>query len=102
MAIPLCPREVRPMTVQLADRLFNDHPRVQLDGFLLYGIVKGDVRTNHGWAEAYPFDTPPAPPTDASAFSALWRGYVAGFRLHSDGRLELIGYDYFVSRGTWQ
>jgi hypothetical protein len=90
------------MTVQIADRLFNDHPRVQLDGFQLYGIIKGDIRTNHGWGEKYSFGTPPAPPADAPVCSALWRKYVGSFRLHSDGRLELISYDYMASRGKWQ
>jgi hypothetical protein len=87
------------MTVQLSDKLLNDHPRVRLNGLSVYGIVSGDIRTNHGWGEPYVFPTLPTPPVDAERCSALWRGYIANFRLYPDGRLQLIGYDYPFSQG---
>ena len=87
------------MTAQIPDKLVNDHPRVKLDGLHLYGVGRGDVRTRYGWGDRYDFATPPAPPADVPRCSALWRGYVATFRLHPDGRLELVGYDYMLSSG---
>jgi hypothetical protein len=96
------PEEVEgDVTVQMADRLVNDHPRVKLDGFHPYRVIRGDIHARHGWGEPYPFATPPAPP-DKSRCSALWRGYVATFRLHPDGSLELVGYEYMRSVGKWE
>jgi hypothetical protein len=89
------------VTVQLSDRLGNDHPRVKLDGLRLYGVIRGDILARFGWGEPYPFAVPPAPP-GAGRCSLLWRGYIATFRLHPDGVLELVGYDYMMSPGEWR
>jgi len=82
------------MTAQVPDRLVNDHPRVKFRRLHLYGIIQGDVRSNHGWGERYRFAKPPDPPKDRRTCTALWRGYVATFRLDAHGELELVSYRY--------
>jgi hypothetical protein len=83
-----------PMTAQIADRLINKHPRVMLRGLQLYGVTRGDISANNGWGERYKFANPPRPPEGISPCSALWRGYIATFRLDQVGELELISYRY--------
>lgn len=82
------------MTAQVPDRLMNKHPRVKLRGMHLYGVVRGDIRTNSGWGQRYEFTKPPTPTKDVPRCSALWRGYTATFRLDSEGELELVSYRY--------
>ena len=87
------------MTIQAPDDLVNDHPRVNLDGLALYRVIQGDISANYGWGSPYPFSTPPSPP-NTERCSALWRGYVATFRLHEQGSLELVSYCYQGGRTT--
>ncbi len=44
----------------------------------------------------------PVPPNEVDGMcSALWRGYIASLKLHADGRLELLRYEYpFTIRGA--
>jgi hypothetical protein len=85
------------MTAQAPDALINNHPRVKLRGLHLYRIIRGDTRANHGWGERYIFTKTPQPPKDVPRCSALWRGYIARFRLDEEGRLELVSYRYPLS-----
>jgi len=82
------------MTAQVPDRLMNKHPRVQLRGMQLYGVIRGNIRANSGWGQRYEFTRPPTPPKDVPRCSALWRGYTATFRLDSEGELSLVSYSY--------
>lgn len=84
------------MTTQFSENLLNDHPRVTLEDLRPYAVIRGDPRSNSGWGEPYLFATPPTPPADRSSLSALHRGYIATFRLHPDGQLELLSYDYLL------
>jgi hypothetical protein len=85
------------MTAQASDILINEHPRVALLGLHLYGIIRNDIRSNHGWGDRYVFTLPPNPPEDAIRCSALWRGYTATFRLDESGSLTLVSYRYPLS-----
>jgi hypothetical protein len=88
------------MTAQKPDRLLNEHTKVKLDELYLFGVIRGDIRANHGWGERYIFATEPTPPTDAATISFLWRKYIATFRLTPTGELELVKYDYpLANRG---
>lgn len=82
------------MTAQLPDHLESLHRGCDLTGLHLHGVCCGDPTTNHGWGEPYVFARPPRPPAEAGRCSALWRGYVASFRLYPDGRLALVRYTY--------
>ena len=67
------------MTAQASDRLVNEHPDVDLDGLLLYRVSAG---------------LPEPPKINSSAASSnLWRGYIATFRLNSNGTFELLNYE---------
>lgn len=73
------------MTAHIADVLLNGHPRVHLNGLHVYGVICGDVHANFGWGEErYRFADP--------GCARLWEGRVATYRLHVDGRLELVSY----------
>ena len=85
------------MTAQAADNLINDHPAVDFGGLHLHGIIRGNIHSNNGWGEPYRFTNPADPPKDVPRCSALWRGYVATFRLATDGQLELLEYSYPLS-----
>lgn len=82
------------MTAQMPDVLESLHRGCDLAGLALYGVACGDPTTNHGWGEPYVFQRQPRPPADAATCTALWRGYVASFRLYPDGRLALVRYTY--------
>lgn len=85
------------MTVQAPDRLILECPAIELGELHLYGIATGDIRLFPGWGTKYAFTNQPLVPPGAVC-SALWRGYVATFCLRADGRLELIRYDYPLSK----
>ena len=82
------------MTAQMPDELDNQCPALDLNGLDLYGIVRGDITTNHGWGEPYVFRCPPGRADSGSVCSALWRGHIAKFRIDADGRVMLVGYAY--------
>ena len=81
------------MTDQISDKLSVEFPGLSLDDWRLYGVITGDPTQNYGWGEPYPFRTKPSPPKNPPC-SALWRGYVASYRLTLDGHLCLTGYEY--------
>jgi hypothetical protein len=87
------------MTAQMPDQLINKHPRVNLRGLNLYGVIRGDVRSNSGWGKPYEFSRTPHARKDTPRCSANWRGYVAVFQLHAAGYLELVYYRYPLSLG---
>ena len=85
------------MTEQMSDVLLCDFDDVDLDGLRLYGVIRGDILSNHGWGEPYPFNRQPNPPKSPMC-SALWRGFVSTYVLKSDGRLYLVSYTYTFSK----
>jgi hypothetical protein len=82
------------MTAQAPDALINEHPRVRLHGLHLYGVVRGDITTNHGWGDSYVFATQPAPDELPVRATHLMKGYTARFRLGFDGGIVLEDYQY--------
>lgn len=75
------------MTGHVPDHLINDHPRVDLSGLHPYSVICGDVHANYGWGDGhYQFVHP--------ACSAMWKGLTATYRLHADGQLELISFEF--------
>ena len=81
------------MTTQSPEKLINDCPDIDFGQLKLYGIVTGDVVDPYQNGK-YPLENPPDPPGDQKTFSALWRGYIAHYRLDHDGRLTLESYTY--------
>ena len=66
------------MTAQSPDRLVNEHPEVDLGGLLLYHVSA---------------DLPEAPKFNLNVRATnLWRGYIANYRLNSNGTLELLSF----------
>jgi hypothetical protein len=66
-------------------------------------ILINDSDVDFGWLKPYfvrredktdAFPVPPILPESSPRCSALWRGYVANMRLHSDYRLELERFDF--------
>lgn len=90
------------MTVQAPEKLVNEHPRVDLSGLSLYGVIRGDCRSNHGYGDGNAFMTRPSPPADATVCTALWRGYIATFVLQADGRLRLECFEYPLDIENWR
>lgn len=82
------------MTAQSPDKLDNAYPDIDFGPLKLYRVVTGDIQSNSGWGEPYPFSSPPTLPGDQRSFSSLWRGYVSHFRLSADGTLTLLSYTY--------
>jgi hypothetical protein len=70
------------VTDQVPERILNEHPRLDFTNYSLY-FVNGT-------------ELPVAPKNAGEAMrcTALWRGYVATFRLTGDGRLVLTHYEY--------
>ena len=81
------------MTAQIPDQLINECSDVNLAGLFLYAIITEDIQSNHGWGISYPFKHKPKPPKTGGG-SANHRGYVATFRLTSEGQLILVSYNY--------
>lgn len=82
------------MTAQASDLLDNRYAGVDLGELALYEVVTGDIHTNHGWGNPYPYQNQPSIPKDNKVCSALWRGFVAEFTLASDGSLTLDAYRF--------
>jgi hypothetical protein len=64
----------------------------------LYGIVVGDLDDPKS-RTSYAFTSTREPPK-TTMFSALWRGYVATYRLTADGTLVLERREYPLAKGT--
>jgi hypothetical protein len=72
-------------------------------------ILVNDSDVELGWLKPFfvrrvdkcdAFPISPVLPETSSRCSALWRGYVANMRLHSDYRLELVHFDFPFSGGS--
>lgn len=76
------------MTAQMPDKLeirlhnFN-YRNPFLYGFL-YGIIVGDINSNHSWGEPYPFQTSAAPPKELVS-TDLHKGYISCYVLTEQG-----------------
>jgi len=82
------------MTAQAPDQIENHAANVDFGELALYGIIRGDVTTNHGWGDRYTFETNPTFPDDNKTCSALWRGYIAEFTLAANGTITLDAYRF--------
>jgi hypothetical protein len=82
------------MTAQEPERLLNELPGFDVRGLELFGVVRGDIETNHGWGDRIIFQTRPRDPEPRYTCSSLWRGNIATYRLGPNGRLTLISYEY--------
>lgn len=80
------------MTVQVSDELINERPSVNFDGLHVYGVIRGNPETNHGWGEKYEFRRKPI--EHKGGTSACWRGHISTYKLCEDSQLKLIGYRY--------
>jgi hypothetical protein len=80
------------MTTQASDALINEHTEIDFGDLHPYGISIGDIQSNHGWGEPYPFKNLPTPSNERISF--LWRGYISVYKLNSDGQLILEEYAY--------
>ncbi|PRQ04876.1 hypothetical protein [Enhygromyxa salina] len=83
------------MTEQVPHILVNEHTRVNLKGLRLERIIRGDPSSNHGWGEEYGFENRPDVPHDNEVATSCYRGYVATFRLRTNGTLHLTRYTYW-------
>lgn len=85
------------MTAQSADKLLNNHPRIDFGDLRPYGLIRSSPAKLHRWSsvlgEAFDYPRPPRKREDACS-TACYRGYVASHRLNRDGTLTLIGYEY--------
>lgn len=81
----------------MSDVLSCDFDDVDLDGLRVYGVIRGDIFSNYGWGDPYPFQRKPTPPQNAMC-SALWRGFVSTYELRPDGGLYLVSYTYPFSK----
>jgi hypothetical protein len=67
------------MTHQASDRLINDFDSLDIQGLHLYNVS---------------FDLPEPPNVDENySCSALWRGYIATFRINQSGTFELLQFE---------
>ena len=82
------------MTAQDPDKLLNECPTLDVEGLYLFGIIRGDIDTNHGWGEPYVFESTPKAKDEQYWCSSLWRGHVASYRIEANGRVTLLRYDY--------
>jgi hypothetical protein len=89
------------VAAQIPDKLINNHPRVELDGLHLHGVVRGDVHRGRVWGVSNAFDTQPSPPPNASWSTDLCRRYIATFVLQPNGELELLNFQYPVGLRDW-
>ena len=86
------------MTAQIADRLINASPDLDLPGYQLFGIFTGEPASEHGTIEPYRF-TSKATPDPRMCNTAVARGYISLYRLNSSGRLTLNGFAYLPHNG---
>ena len=85
------------MTAQAADKLLNNHPRVDFGDLRLYGLIRSSPTESNRWSGVLGevFDYPRLPRDQKDGYStACYRGYVASHRLNPDGTLTLVGYEY--------
>lgn len=59
----------------------------------LYGVIVGDINSNHGWGERYPFRTSATPP-EGLVSSDLHQGYISCYVLTEQGELLLDRFEY--------
>jgi hypothetical protein len=85
------------MTAQVPDKLIADSEAIELPRMQLYGIVVGDPDDPKS-RTSYTFTSTREPPK-ATMFSALWRGYVATYRLTADDTLVLERREYPHAKG---
>lgn len=81
------------MTAQASEQLVNDNAHVDLDGLRLYRVVVGDIPNDRRSRKSYAVASHPKGEL-GPANSALWRGYISRYRLTSEGRLQLEGFEY--------
>jgi hypothetical protein len=84
------------VTAQYPDILINEHPRVAFENLSPYLLFRGDVGGNRERL-VLPVSPDYVP---EKRNSALWRGYIATFRLAADGTLSLISYGYPTPEGA--
>jgi hypothetical protein len=82
------------MTAQMPDEVVNLDPRLNLGDLRLYAVVQGDITADHGWGTFYPFQRKPTLIDERFWCSALWRGYVAHYRIDAEARVTLVRFGY--------
>lgn len=84
------------MTSQRAEDFVNDHPKLSLGVWRVFGVIRGaPTRENHGWGDREaPLVRTKAKEVRAQS-SANWKGYTERWHLKADGGLYLdaIVYD---------
>ena len=80
------------MTTQVSDELINEYQEIDFGDLRPYGVAVGDIQSNYGRGNPYPFKNSPSPSEERISF--LWRGYISTYRLSSDGQLILEKYVY--------
>jgi hypothetical protein len=85
------------MTAQVPDKLIADSGAIELPRMRLYGIIVGDPddpksRTSYAFTSTSEL-------AKTTMFSALWRGFVATYRLTADGTLVLERREYPQAKG---
>lgn len=82
------------MTDQVSEELQNDCPLLDLVGWHLYGVIRGEpCEENHGWGDresVYRADPGPV----KTVTTANWKGFRERWRLTREGRLVLVGFEY--------
>ncbi len=86
------------MTAQLADRLINTCPDLDLPGYQLFGVFTGTPNSEHEKLKPYRFEAK-ATPDPRIVSTAVGRGYISLYRLNSSGRLTLNGFAYLPHKG---
>ncbi len=86
------------MTAQVADRLINACPELDLPGYQLFGVFTGAPNSKHEKIEPYRFESK-ATPDPRIVSTAVARGYISLYRLNSAGRLMLNGFAYLPHKG---
>ncbi len=77
----------------MSDVLSCDFADFDRGGLALYGVICGDIDSNHGWGDDYPFKHQPNPPK-IERCTALWSGFRSIYELRANGRLYLVSYTY--------
>lgn len=86
------------MTIQAPERLERDDGAAELPPLKLYGVVVGDIDKPES-SGGYPFMAK-GDPSKMTLCTALWRGYVSGYRLRADGSLVLERFEYPFTPGA--
>ena len=89
------------MTAQTADKLRNNHPRVDFADLSLFGLTRSDPACANRWSgvlgDVFDYPCPPRGQIESHSTSCV-RGYVASHVLNGDGTLSLSHYEYMVYR----